>query len=35
MLDTEDTAYARLDFFADRIELRGTGRQQDMVLPLR
>lgn len=35
MLDTESTSYARLDFFADRVEVRGTGRQQDMVLPLR
>lgn len=35
MLDTEATSYARLDFFADRIEVRGTGRQQDMVLKLR
>jgi manganese-dependent ADP-ribose/CDP-alcohol diphosphatase len=35
MLDTQQTAYARLDVFADRIEVHGTGRQQDYVLPLR
>ena len=35
MLDTEDTSYARLDFFVDRIEVRGTGRQQSMTLRLR
>ncbi len=35
MLDTPDTAYARLDFFADRVVLHGAGRQQEMTLPLR
>jgi len=35
MLDTPETAYARLDIFTDRIELRGFGRQQSMTLPLR
>jgi len=35
MLDTPETAYARLDFFADRVVVHGTGRQQDMTLPLR
>ncbi|UAK22874.1 metallophosphoesterase [Sphingomonas nostoxanthinifaciens] len=35
MLDTTETAYARIDMFADRIEVHGFGRQQDMVLPLR
>lgn len=35
MLDTSETAYARLDVFADRIELRGFGRQPSMTLPLR
>ena len=32
MLDTPETSYARLDFFADRVELHGSGRQRDMVL---
>jgi hypothetical protein len=35
MLDTPETAYARLDFFADRVVVRGFGRQPDYVLPLR
>jgi len=35
MLDTETTSYAVLSFFADRIALRGFGRQQDMTLALR
>ncbi len=35
MLDTAETAYARLDFFADRVVVRGSGRQQDLTLPLR
>ena len=35
MLDTPETAYARLDFFADRVVVRGVGRQTDYVLPLR
>lgn len=35
MLDTPQTSYARLDFFADRILVHGAGRQQDYVLMLR
>ncbi len=35
MLDTPDTSYARLDVFADRVVVHGTGRQQDMALKLR
>jgi len=35
MLDTPETAYARLDVFADRVELHGTGRQHDLTLPFR
>ncbi|MGH6613501.1 metallophosphoesterase [Sphingomonas sp.] len=35
MLDTPETSYARLDFFADRVVVKGTGRQSDMVLRLR
>ena len=35
MLDTPDTSYARLDVFADRVVVHGTGRQQDRVLKLR
>jgi predicted phosphodiesterase len=35
MLDTVETAYARLDVFADRIELKGYGKQQSMTLKLR
>jgi predicted phosphodiesterase len=35
MLDTPETSYARIDFFADRLVVHGTGRQQDMTLPLR
>lgn len=35
MLDTEETAYARLDFFGDRVELHGAGRQRSAVLKLR
>jgi hypothetical protein len=35
MLDTQQTSYARLDFFADHILVHGTGRQQDYVLQLR
>lgn len=35
MLDTEETAYATLDFFRDRVVLHGVGRQQSMELPLR
>ena len=35
MLDTEETSYARLDFFADHVVVHGTGRQQDLTLKLR
>lgn len=35
MLDTSETAYARLDFFADHVVVHGTGRQEDYVLKLR
>jgi 3',5'-cyclic AMP phosphodiesterase CpdA len=35
MLDTEETAYAVLDFYADRIVVRGYGRQTSMTLALR
>lgn len=35
MLDTPETSYARLDFFADRVVVHGTGRQQDLTLKLR
>lgn len=35
MLDTEENAYSRLDFFDDRIELHGVGRQESRVLRLR
>lgn len=35
MLDTEDTAYAVLDFHSDRLDLTGFGRQQSLSLKLR
>ncbi len=35
MLDTGETAYARLDFYPNRVILHGVGRQQNMTLPLR
>jgi hypothetical protein len=35
MLDTEQTAYAYLDFYPDRVVLHGVGRQESMVLKLR
>ncbi len=35
MLDTDETAYATLDFFRDRVVLHGVGRQPSMDLPLR
>jgi len=35
MLDTEQTAYAVLSFYAGHITLKGYGRQQDMTLVLR
>jgi predicted phosphodiesterase len=33
MLDTPETAYARLDFYRDRIIVHGFGRQQSIELP--
>lgn len=35
MLDTTETSYARLDFFADRVAVHGVGRQPSYILPLR
>ena len=35
MLDTPETSYARLDFFRDRVVVRGTGRQRNFTLKLR
>ncbi len=35
MLDTEQTSYAVLSFYADRIAVKGYGRQADMTLLLR
>ncbi len=35
MLDTEQTSYAVLSFYADQIALKGYGRQADMALALR
>ncbi|GAA0543971.1 putative phosphodiesterase [Rhizomicrobium palustre] len=35
MLDTEETAYAVLAFYADHIALKGYGRQPDLTLALR
>jgi hypothetical protein len=35
MLDTQQTAYAVLDFYADRIAVNGRGRERDVILPLR
>jgi manganese-dependent ADP-ribose/CDP-alcohol diphosphatase len=35
MLDTDQTAYAILDFFPDRVELHGVGRQPSLTLKLR
>jgi len=35
MLDTQQTAYAVLDFHADRIAVNGRGREPDVILPLR
>lgn len=34
MVDTEETSYAFVKVFADRIEVEGVGRQDDLVLPL-
>lgn len=33
MVDTEETAYALIDFYDDRLEVTGIGRQGDFVLP--
>jgi manganese-dependent ADP-ribose/CDP-alcohol diphosphatase len=35
MLDTEETAYAMLSFYRDRIEVRGVGKQPSMTLKLK
>ncbi|WP_442679384.1 metallophosphoesterase [Sphingomonas sp. ASY06-1R] len=35
MLDTEQTAYAYLHFYQDRVELEGVGRQASLTLKLR
>lgn len=35
MLDTTETSYATIDFYDDRVEVHGVGRQTDFVLPLR
>jgi calcineurin-like phosphoesterase family protein len=35
MLDTEETSYAVLSFYADRIAVKGYGRQDDRILQLR
>jgi manganese-dependent ADP-ribose/CDP-alcohol diphosphatase len=34
MLDTPETAYARLDFYRDRVVVHGFGRQASMTLPI-
>ena len=34
MVDTEQTAYAVVDVHADRLEIKGFGRQKTMTLPL-
>ncbi|WBO22914.1 metallophosphoesterase [Sphingomonas abietis] len=34
MLDTEKTAFARLDFYADHVLLRGAGKQADIAMPI-
>jgi manganese-dependent ADP-ribose/CDP-alcohol diphosphatase len=35
MLDTEQTAYAAIDFYRDRLEVRGMGREESRTLKLR
>ncbi len=35
MLDTTETAFATLALYEGRVEVKGVGRQSDMVLPLR
>lgn len=34
MLDTPETAYARLDFYRDKVVVRGFGRQDDFTLSI-
>jgi hypothetical protein len=34
MLDTEQTAYATLDFYEDRVVVNGVGRQDSRVLSI-
>lgn len=34
MVDTDDTAYAVVNVHADRLEVKGFGRQENMTLPL-
>ena len=34
MVDTDDTAYAIVNVHADRLEVKGFGRQENMTLPL-
>ena len=34
MVDTEETAYAIVNVHADRLEIKGFGRQENMTLPL-
>jgi len=34
MVDTEETAYAIVNVYADRLEIKGFGRQKNMTLPL-
>ena len=34
MVDTEETAYAIVDVHADRLEIKGFGRQKNLILPL-
>ncbi len=34
MVDTEQTAYAVVDVYVDRLEIKGFGRQENMTLPL-
>jgi hypothetical protein len=34
MVDTEETAYASENVHADRLEIKGFGRQKNLTLPL-
>ena len=34
MVDTEETAYAVVNVHADRLEIKGFGRQKNMTLPI-